>query len=172
MIKAKTKITSFDIIVALCLLTAGIFLAYRVWVGLEYKWEWKAIPQYLFRYDAEKGEWVTNLLIQGLYTTIKLSVWGTVLATIIGTVMGLCRVSGILFNRLIGRTYVELIRNPSARLGLYFLLFREWSGHDLFGGGCLYGILFRRHPVRLGPSFCTPFYIFGIRIGTDNAWNF
>ena len=127
MIKAKTKIKSFDIIVASCLLAAGIFVAYRVWVGLEYKWEWKAIPQYLFRYDSEKGEWVTNLLIQGLYTTIKLSVWGTVLATIIGTAMGLCRVSGILFNRLIGRTYVELIRNIPP-LVLIFIFYYFVSG--------------------------------------------
>jgi len=37
--------------------------------------------------------------------------WGTVLATIIGVVMGLCRASKSLFKRLIGRTYVELIRN-------------------------------------------------------------
>ena len=127
MIKAKTKIKPFDIIIALCLMSAGIYIAQRIWVGLEYKWDWRAIPQYLVRYDAEKGEWVANLLLQGLYTTIKLSVWGTVLATIIGTAMGLCRVSSALFNRLIGRTYVELIRNIPP-LVLVFLFYYFVSG--------------------------------------------
>jgi len=126
-IKAKTKIKPFDIIIALCLMSAGIYIAQRIWVGLEYKWDWRAIPQYLVRYDAEKGEWVANLLLQGLYTTIKLSVWGTVLATIIGTAMGLCRVSSALFNRLIGRTYVELIRNIPP-LVLVFLFYYFVSG--------------------------------------------
>jgi polar amino acid transport system permease protein len=51
------------------------------------------------------------MLLQGLFTTIRLSVWGVLLATLIGGVMGLCRVSRRLFFRLIGGTYVELIRN-------------------------------------------------------------
>lgn len=80
-------------------------------MGLHYNWDWGSIPQFLFRYDEESKGWVTNILMQGLFTTIRLSVWSTLLATIIGTVMGLCRLSKSLFSRLIGRTYVELIRN-------------------------------------------------------------
>jgi len=107
----KTRITPLDIIVAAALLAAGAYVAYRITVGLHYKWNWSAIPQYLFRYDQESDSWLPNVLIYGLLTTIKLSMWGTVLATIIGVVMGLCRASKSLFKRLIGRTYVELIRN-------------------------------------------------------------
>jgi polar amino acid transport system permease protein len=44
-------------------------------------------------------------------TTLRLSFWGTLLATIFGTVMGLLRVSKSLFHRMIARTYVELMRN-------------------------------------------------------------
>jgi polar amino acid transport system permease protein len=80
-------------------------------VGLHYNWDWGSIPQYLFRYDEESKRWVANILVQGLFTTIRLSVWSTILATFIGTVIGLCRLSKSLFSRLIGRTYVELIRN-------------------------------------------------------------
>jgi polar amino acid transport system permease protein len=69
------------------------------------------MPQYLFRFNEETGHWVPNMLINGLLTTIRISIWGTLLATIIGVVMGLCRTSRSLFNRLISRTYVELIRN-------------------------------------------------------------
>jgi polar amino acid transport system permease protein len=109
--RRKARITPLDIIVAAGLLAAGAYVAYRITIGLHYKWNWSAIPQYLFRYDQESDSWLPNVLIYGLLTTIKLSMWGTVLATIIGVVMGLCRVSKSLFKRLIGRTYVELIRN-------------------------------------------------------------
>ena len=93
------------------LLAGAIYILHRVKVGLHYNWDWGSIPQFLFRYDEESQGWVTNILMQGLFTTIRLSVWSTLLATIIGTVMGLCRLSKGLFGRLIGRTYVELIRN-------------------------------------------------------------
>ena len=109
--RSKIKITPLDIIMAFALLAAGIYVFYRITAGLHYKWNWSAIPQYLFRYDQESKEWLPNVLIYGLLATIKLSIWGTALATIIGVLMGLCRVSQSLFKRLIGRTYVELIRN-------------------------------------------------------------
>jgi polar amino acid transport system permease protein len=96
-------------------------------VGLHYKWNWQAIPQYLYRYDQESGKWVANLIMQGLFTTLRLSIWGTVLATILGTIMGLCRISQSLFYRLLGRSYVELIRNMPP-LVLIFIFYYFVSG--------------------------------------------
>jgi polar amino acid transport system permease protein len=49
--------------------------------------------------------------LEGFLTTIRLSLWATLLATLIGMVMGLFRVSPSLFKRLLGGTYVELTRN-------------------------------------------------------------
>ena len=109
--KRKTKITFLDITLFFFLLAVAIYILHRVKVGLHYNWDWGSIPQYLFRYDEESKRWVANILVQGLFTTIRLSVWSTILATFIGTVIGLCRLSKSLFSRLIGRTYVELIRN-------------------------------------------------------------
>jgi polar amino acid transport system permease protein len=109
--KRKTKITFLDITLLLLLVAAAIYVLHRIKVGLHYNWDWGSIPQYLFRYDEGNERWVSNILMQGLFTTIRLSLWGTVLATFIGTGIGLCRLSKGLFSRLIGRTYVELIRN-------------------------------------------------------------
>lgn len=95
----------------LLIAAAAAYVLYRVKIGLHYEWHWEAIPQYLFRYDEASGEWVPNILMQGLITTIRLSVWGVLLATLIGGVMGLCRVSRRLFFRLLGGAYVGLIRN-------------------------------------------------------------
>jgi len=107
----KAKITWLDIGLSLTLLLAGVYIFYRIKVGLHYHWNWSAIPQYLFRYDEVHGRFVPNLLMQGLFTTIRLSIWGTVLACAIGLVMGLFRTSRSLFRQLAGRTYVELVRN-------------------------------------------------------------
>jgi polar amino acid transport system permease protein len=109
--KKKTKLTSLDLFIFLGILAGVIYLSYKIRVGLNYRWNWQAIPQYFFHYDQERGEWVANLIVQGLFTTIRLSVWGTFLATALGTVVGLFRLSHGLFYRLMGRTYVELIRN-------------------------------------------------------------
>lgn len=107
----KFRITLLDIVVTVLLAAAIVYIVYRIRVGLHYKWNWAAIPQYLFRYDEKTMTLVPNLLVQGLVMTIRLSIWGTIIATLIGLIMGLFRVSHSLFRRLIGRTYVELVRN-------------------------------------------------------------
>ena len=111
MLKQKTKFTATDLVLSLLLLSAVIYAGYKIHIGFSYKWNWGAIPQYFLRYDAEINSWVPNILLQGFFTTIRLSIWATLFATLIGTVMGLFRVSHSLFKRLIGGTYVELIRN-------------------------------------------------------------
>lgn len=127
MIKKKAKIRLFDILLACVILVALVYAAQRINTHLHYKWDWKSIPQYLLRFDEASGTWVPNVLLLGLYNTIRLSLWGTVLATFIGTVMGLCRVSHSLFSRLIGRTYVELVRNVPP-LVLIFIFYYFLSG--------------------------------------------
>ncbi len=124
MFEKKIKITVLDATVLLIVTAAGVYLVYRIQAGLHYRWHWSAIPQYLFRFDTVAGSWRPNVLVLGLLTTIRLSIWATALATIIGTVMGLLRVSPGLFNRLIGGTYVEIVRNlPPLVLVFIFYFF-------------------------------------------------
>jgi polar amino acid transport system permease protein len=110
-LQKKLKITPLDILILLTLAAMLIYMIYQIKVKLNYNWKWEIIPQYLFRYDEESGKWVSNYLIHGLLTTLRLSFWGTLLATIFGTVMGLLRVSKSLFHRMLARSYVELMRN-------------------------------------------------------------
>jgi polar amino acid transport system permease protein len=111
LINQKTKFTTIDLFLSLLLLAAAIYTVYKIHIGFSYKWNWGAIPQYFLRYDADINTWVPNVLLQGFFTTIRLSIWATIFATLIGVAMGLFRVSRSLFRRLIGGTYVELIRN-------------------------------------------------------------
>lgn len=109
-------------LVALLMAGGAVWFLYRIEAQLHYRWNWGVIPQYLFRYDGEAGGWVPNLLMQGLFTTLRLSFWGILLATLLGSTAGLCRVSRDPFSRLLGRLYVELIRNLPP-LVLIFLLY-------------------------------------------------
>ena len=111
MIKRRTRITPLDIILGTLILLAGLYLFYRIRVDLTYNWKWHVVPQYLFRFDSTSQSWVPAILMQGFLTTLRLSIWATVLATVIGTAMGLLRASRSLFNRLLSGAYVEFTRN-------------------------------------------------------------
>lgn len=109
--KTKYKLTWLDIFIAIPVLIISVYVGYRIIFGMGYHWQWHVIPQYIVRYDLERQQWVPNLLLKGLFTTFRLSVWATLLAIGIGSIMGLFRVSGRPFFRMVGRSYVELVRN-------------------------------------------------------------
>lgn len=123
MIRKRIRFTLLDAVLLLLIGLVVAYLSYRINVGLHYNWNWGAIPQYLFRYDPEVGLWVPNLLMQGLLTTIRLSIWATLLATVIGTIGGFFRISSSLFKRLVGRTFVELIRNTPPLVLIFIFYF-------------------------------------------------
>ena len=130
----KYKITPIDLIIIPLVILIIIYIYYRIKTNLHYNWEWSAIPQYLFRFDSEKGRWIPNLLMQGLLNTIRLSIWGIIFALIVGIIMGLCRVSKSLFRRLLGDTYVELVRNtPPLVIIFIFYFFFSSQIIPLFG---------------------------------------
>ena len=119
----KSKISSIDYVVIPAVLIGITYFFYRIKTSMHYNWDWGAIPQYLFRFDPEKGRWLPNLLMQGLFNTIRLSVWGIIFASILGVLMGLCRVSKSLFRRLLGGTYVELVRNTPPLVIIFIFYF-------------------------------------------------
>lgn len=121
--KKNINILILDIILGVIIFTAAAYIAYRIKVGIHYKWNWEVIPQYFFRYDPEKQKWIPNLLMQGFFTTIRLSLWGTLMAVILGTVMGICRTSRSLFDQLISGVYVGLIRNMPPLVMIFIFYF-------------------------------------------------
>jgi polar amino acid transport system permease protein len=61
--------------------------------------------------------------MQGLFTTLRLTVWSTLLAILFGFITGIMRSTPRLFNRLVGRTYVELIRNVPPLVLIFIFYF-------------------------------------------------
>lgn len=111
MIEKKTRITATDLILLAGVGVAVVWLLYQATVQVQYRWNWQAIPQYLLRLDAGSGRWVPGLILQGVLVTLRLSFWATLMALLIGTIMGLFRTSCSRYRRMIGTGYVELIRN-------------------------------------------------------------
>lgn len=123
MIAKKVRFRLLDaLLIALCL-GVMIYLSYRIRIRLKYSWNWQVIPRYLLRPDARTGRLVANYLLLGLFTTIKLSIWSTILAMIIGVVMGIFRTSKRLLPRMIGTAYVELVRNLPALVLVFIFYF-------------------------------------------------
>ena len=123
MIVFNRRISPIDIVLGIALIAAIIYVSHRLVAGLQYEWRWELIPQYLIRYDETQNHWVLNTLTRGFLNTIRLSVWGPLLATLIGVTLGLTRISRRPFRRMLGATYVELIRNTPPLVLIFIFYF-------------------------------------------------
>ena len=157
MYRRKTRITMLDVVVTTLLILLTAFIVYRLTMKLNYKWNWSIIPRYLYFFDESEGRWRANVLMQGFYTTLRLTIWSTLLAMFFGFIAGILRTTPRLFNRLVGRSYVELIRNvPPLVLIFYFLFFCQRSDHAAAGSGRFYPLPQPPVPKNTRLSFSAP----------------
>ncbi len=107
----KTIVKPIDIGIIGLVIAAVVFVYYRVEHVLVYHWNWELVFSYVVHIDEETGKILPNLFLKGVAMTLRLAFWGTILAAIIGIIMGLSRCTNSLFLRSVSRLYVELIRN-------------------------------------------------------------
>ncbi|MFZ4624295.1 MAG: amino acid ABC transporter permease [Rhodoferax sp.] len=110
---------------ALCLLVA-IAVSYLIWrvnAVFRYNWNWAAVWPFVLRLDLSTGQWVPNLIVEGLLTTLRLAFWGIVLAGSIGGVMGIARNSKRPLFRWLSGAYVMLIRNTPPVVFIFVFVF-------------------------------------------------
>ncbi len=96
--------------------------------GITYIWHWGAIPQTLFYYGTRTAEDSTpslhmGVLMIGFVLTLKISAVSIVLGIIIGTIVGIARLSREPVTRAISTAYVELIRNTPLLVQIYIIYF-------------------------------------------------
>ena len=121
--RVKKRVTWLDGVLLIIVAVAAGYLVHRVRTRLNYTWDWPVIGRYLFRRN-ETGRIVPNLLIEGLLTTLRLSIWSSALAMVIGTFAAVLRLRKSVFFRFFGRIYVELVRNiPPLVLVFIFYFF-------------------------------------------------
>jgi len=95
----------------LALLGALSVLLLRASENFQYQWNWSSVWPFIIRIDPDTGRWSPNVLLQGFFTTIRLALWGILIAALIGVVMGWARTRRRLLPRLIGGSYVMIVRN-------------------------------------------------------------
>ena len=103
------------------------YVGFRIEGALNYDWRWELIPDYIVRYREDREEWFANLLLQGLFATIRISIYASVLALVFGTLLGIARCSDNLTIRLLARTYLELLRNipPVVIIFIFFFFLSQ-----------------------------------------------
>ena len=89
------KLHWLDYVILAVILAFLFAIWYRIEGNLNYKWQWGRIPNYIIRWNEEETRWVTNLLVQGLVTTIRISIYASVLALIFGTILGIAELLGM-----------------------------------------------------------------------------
>ena len=99
------------------------FVVYRLDDVLNYHWHWSRVAGFLLRWDEQRGTWVANLLLQGLFVTLRLALWGILCAALVGLVMGICRTSRALFPRFVAASYVALVRNSPPLVFIFIFYF-------------------------------------------------
>ncbi len=80
-----------------------------------------AISESLIPYDPSDS--YARAMLVGALNTIKVSILGIILATVLGTVTGIARLSSNWLVSSVARWYVDLIRNTPLLLQLFFLFF-------------------------------------------------
>jgi polar amino acid transport system permease protein len=99
-----------DYVVLVIVVCFAGFVLYRINTALHYRWNWGAVLSFVAFYDSKVEAWRTNILVQGFWTTLRLVGWASVLALLIGTALGIWRVSKLPLLRMISRFYVDMIR--------------------------------------------------------------
>lgn len=119
----RKRLTLIDLLAFGTVIGVVLFAGYRVNEVLVYKWDWSRVLAYIARFDPDIGSYVPNLLLYGLATTLRLAIWGTILAGIFGLVMGFWRTCDNLTLRILSRSYVELIRNLPPLVFIFIFYF-------------------------------------------------
>ncbi len=105
----------------------GLLAGAIVWLLLRgssrvgYNWQWYQVPRYLFTF--EDGVFVPGPLLDGLWVTLEITACSLVLASVIGLLTALLRLSGSRVGRFIARLYLEVIRNSPLLVQIFFLYF-------------------------------------------------
>ncbi|MEO1091840.1 MAG: amino acid ABC transporter permease [Pseudomonadota bacterium] len=117
------RIGWLDVVLLALVAAAAVWVIHRVDTRLTYTWNWSMIPGYVVFFDEATGTWRSNLLLDGLVTTLRMTVAAGIMALVIGALMAVARVSNVPSIRWLARTYVELVRNLPPLIFIFVFYF-------------------------------------------------
>ncbi|MCY3878302.1 MAG: amino acid ABC transporter permease [Rhodobacteraceae bacterium] len=89
--------------------------------AMGYNWQWYRVPQFL--YSLTDDGFQPGEILVGLYKTIDLSLRSFLLATVLGLVIAILRLSGLLVGSAVASCYLEFIRNLPLLVLLYLIYY-------------------------------------------------
>lgn len=92
------------------------------------------------------------LLIKGLQTTLILCILGNVLSIVIGTILGVAKVSKVKFVSYLASAYIEIFRNTPLLVQVYFFYYGVGMAPFIAGlsGLCTYTSAYMAEVIRAG----------------------
>ncbi len=116
-------IDSVTFSVALYAVIIGVILyvSYTGAQAMGYNWQWYRIPQYFYTVTEDGFQW--GEIAFGLVKTLQLSATAFALATLLGLLVALMRLSGLLIVGAVSVGFLELIRNIPLLVLLYLFYY-------------------------------------------------
>jgi len=105
---------------------AGLVLAFG-WLtvhgaqSMGYNWQWYRVPQYVYR--VIDGELIWGPLLRGLWVTLQITLYSTVLTLLIGLTTALLRMSNSFAGHALATVYLEAIRNTPLLVQMFVFYF-------------------------------------------------
>ena len=116
-------LNSVPVAVAIYAIVVGL-IVYGSFAGAQnmgYNWQWYRVPQYLYSFTDDGFQW--GEITIGLVATIRLSILSFALATFLGLVVALLRLSGLVVGSAVAVGFLELIRNIPLLVLLYLFYY-------------------------------------------------
>ncbi|MEX0332873.1 MAG: amino acid ABC transporter permease, partial [Vibrio tubiashii] len=101
----KRSTNKLDVLLLLMLAGLSYWIYDRSSVGINYTWRWQEAFSLLFTPRADGS---LPYFFQGLISTLRLSIWGMVLALSLGTALGVARHSKITLFAVPANMFVQL----------------------------------------------------------------
>ncbi len=116
-------LNSVPVAVLIYIIVVGL-IVYGSFVGAQnmgYNWQWYRVPQYLYSFTDDGFQW--GEIMVGLAATIELCILSFALATILGLIVALLRLSGLVVGSAVAVGFLELIRNIPLLVLLYLFYY-------------------------------------------------
>ncbi len=106
--ESKIKFNKLDVTLLFGLALLVGWLYYRSSIGVNYHWRWQQAFELIF---TARSDGSLPYFFQGLVATLRLSIWGGVLAFTLGTLLGIGRQSRFTLIRQPINIFIQLVRN-------------------------------------------------------------
>jgi len=113
--------TWFDSAIFAALMLGFGWLTVQGAQSMGYNWQWYRVPQYLYR--VIDGEFIWGPLLRGLWVTVQITLYSTVLTLLIGLLTTLLRMSDSFAGHALATAYLELIRNTPLLVQMFVFYF-------------------------------------------------